>query len=123
MEKFIILFLVMTMFVVSGSVLHVDLDVSHPGYIKSGGWITNESDTVIRVVVVHSKSREVVRVIPRMYPGDRISIFLREGTYSVNTTGYYDNRNFGERSFRIERYDRDWRLRILGPWRITFDRF
>ncbi len=115
------LVLVMTMTVLSGCLIQIDLELRHPPTQRYYSYIENRSGDTLRVVISSLSRRESDRVFPKIKPGERIYPELPDGRYEMVAVGYYDNRYYGSISFYASRYER-WRILIFGPRRIRLEK-
>ncbi len=110
----LLLLLVISMVVLSGCLIQIELEVRYPPTQRYYSYIENKSNDTLRVVISSLSRRESDRVFPKIKPGERIYPELPDGRYELRAVGYYDNRSYGGITFYASRYEK-WRILIFGP--------
>lgn len=116
-----ILIILISMFVITGCLIQIDLELRYPPSYRQYSYIENRTNDTLRVVITSRSSRDSDRVYPQIKPGERIYPGLPDGRYELRAVGYYNNRNYGSISFTASRYER-WRIIIYGVNRIRFEK-
>ncbi len=118
---FFAVLLLVSMTVISGCIIQIDLELRYPPTPRYNNYIENRTSDTLRVVIIPRSPRDSDRVFPQVKPGEKIYPQLPDGHYELRALGYYDNRNYGSISFYASRYER-WRIMIYGVNRIRFER-